>query len=44
MSILIHNCTAVRMDEAGTVLPTPMWWWRGQKIRSVRHPAALGLL
>ena len=21
MSILIHNCTAVLMDEAGTVLP-----------------------
>ena len=35
MSILIHNCTAVLMDEAGTVLPNAYVVVEGTKIRSV---------
>ena len=35
MSILIHNCTAVLMDEAGTVLPNAYVVVEGAKIRSV---------
>ena len=35
MSILIHNCTAVLMDEAGTVLPNAYVVVEGSKIRSV---------
>ena len=35
MSILIHNCTAVLMDEAGTVLPNAYVVVGGTKIRSV---------
>ena len=43
MSILIHNCTAVLMDEAGTVLPNAYVVVEGD--RSPRqHPAPLGLL
>ena len=42
MSILIHNCTAVLMDEAGTVLPNAYVVVEGTKIR--QHPAPLGLL
>ena len=32
MSILIHNCTAVLMDEAGTVLPNAYVVVEGTKI------------
>lgn len=35
MSILIHNCTAVLMDEAGTVMPGAYVVVEGTKIRSV---------
>ena len=35
MSILIHNCTAVLMDEAGTVLPGAYVAVEGSKIVSV---------
>lgn len=35
MSILIHNCTAVLMDEAGTVLPNAYVAVEGTRIRSV---------
>ena len=35
MSILIHNCTAVLMDEAGTVMPNAYVVVEGTKIRSV---------
>ena len=35
MSILIHNCTAVLTDEAGTVLPNAYVVVEGTKIRSV---------
>ena len=35
MSILIHNCTAVLMDEAGTVLPGAYVVVEGAKIASV---------
>ena len=35
MAILIHNCTAVLMDEAGTVLPGAYVAVEGSQIRSV---------
>ena len=35
MSILIHNCTAVLMDEAGTVLPGAYVAVEGTRIVSV---------
>ena len=43
MSILIHNCTAVLMDEAGTVLPNAYVVVEG-KDPLRQHPAPLGLL
>ena len=44
MSILIHNCTAVLMDEAGTVLPNAYVVVEGTKDPLRQHPAPLGLL
>ena len=44
MSILIHNCTAVLMDEAGTVLPNAYVVVEGDEDPLRQHPAPLGLL